>query len=637
MKEKTQLKELFGIRGNPFLDALESPIPFYIPGISFSCTATRCKRHPDDSTETVFLLRSADGLEAEYSCRVWNDTGTAEFSGKLRNTGSAVSPLCRGPLSLMACFDYPGEIRMRTITGGANLSDAVPSPAYHISDTTGPVSLHGGKWSGRSTEQEMPYAVFTDEQETAGFFVVLEWSGRWILGAMRKNGKMSVWAHPAGTNFRLTPGEEIDLPRVELGFFSGNLQDGGNALRRHFAKHIRRENVLPVFFNHYYAFSGKFDENDLKKEADFYASIGCEYFVVDGGWFVKGFRKGIGNWEEPDPEIFPSGLDHFADYVRSLGMKFGLWFEPEFAMADSSWAKQHPEYYMEAKGRFNDIYCIPYGTGLYRFHDPDARKFMLDFFIKTVKKYGIRWIRWDCNEGLSDFWDANESMDDVGKIHYLYITGLYRFLDDFRAACPEVHIETCAGGGNRMDAGLLRRADSAWMNDNVWVHSARSYQKSLNSFVPGYSNSIFRPWVPFETIPMEELYSRFAGALGFSERAKNFSEQAARKMKELVARYKQIRHLLLKDFYPLFMQNSLTEPDGWQFHDPETGEGIFCIFRCKSPESAVRVRLHALSAGKYEAEDISSGKKLKFEAETVVTVCLERVSDCALFHYHKMS
>ena len=108
-------------------------------------------------------------------------------------------------------------------------------------------------------------------------------------------------------------------------------------------------------------------------------------------------------------------------------------------------------------------------------------------------------------------------------------------------------------------------------------------------------------------------------------------------MKELVARYKQIRHLLLKDFYPLFMQNSLTEPDGWQFHDPETGEGIFCIFRCESPESAIRVKPRALSAGKYEAEDISSGKKLKFEAETVVTVCLERVSDCALFHYHKIS
>lgn len=188
-----------------------------------------------------------------------------------------------------------------------------------------------------------------------------------------------------------------------------------------------------------------------------------------------------------------------------------------------------------------------------------------------------------------------------------------------------------------MDAGMLRRADSAWMNDDVWVHSTRSFQKGLNSFVPGYSNSVFRPWIPFETIPMEELFSRFAGALGFAERAKNFSEQAAQKMKELVARYKRIRHLLLKDFYPLFLQNTLTEPDGWQFHDPESGEGIFCIFRCQSPESTIRFGLHALSAGKYKAEEISSGTELEFEAGTVLSVSLERKSDCALFHYHKIT
>ena len=634
MTENTTLKQLFGKTDNPFLNALDTPIPFLIPGIEFTCAGTKTVKCADSGTETIFRLRSETGLEADYICRVWDDT--VEISGKLRNAGSAVSPNCRGPISLYLSFDYSEPVRMRTISGGSNTSPAYPPPSYRIFDISGSINMYGGRTSGRSTETESPYLIVTDETEKSGFFVVLEWSGRWILGTTQKNGKFGIWAHPAGINFRLNPGEEIDLPRAELGFFRGNLQAGGNALRNHFVKHIRRETVLPVFFNHYYAFSEKFDENDLKKEADFYASIGSEYFVIDGGWFVKGFRNGIGNWEEPDPEIFPSGLESFADYVRSRGMKFGLWFEPEFAMLDSSWAKAYPEYYMKAKGRFNDISCSSYQTGLYKFNDPDARKFMLDFFIRTVKKYGIKWIRWDCNEGLSDFWDSNESLEDVGKIQYLYITGLYRFLDEFRAACPEVHIETCAGGGYRMDAGLLRRADSAWMSDNVSVHSVRCYQKNLNSFVPGYSNSIFRPWEPFEIIPMEELYSRFAGALGFSERAANFSAQAAEKMKLLVAEYKKIRHLLMKDFYPLFTPGTLREPDGWQFHDPETGEGIFCLFNCKSPEKTIPVSLKTLDSGIYEAEDISSGKTIRFCGTEIVNIVMEQPSDSILFHYQRI-
>ena len=201
----------------------------------------------------------------------------------------------------------------------------------------------------------------------------------------------------------------------------------------------------------------------------------------------------------------------------------------------------------------------------------------------------------------------------------------------------DARVETCAGGGNRMDPGLFRRADSAWMSDNVWIHTARSYQRNLNVFVPGYSNSLFRPWVPFETIPMDHLYSRFAGALGFSERAKNFSESAKEKMKIMVRKYKEIRHLLMKDYHRLFVPVTLAEPDGWQFHDPETKEGIFAVFRCDSPSEHIPVSLKFTDCGTYEAEDIATGKTFQFTGGKDIEIVLSQKSDAVLYHYYKIS
>ena len=645
MDSEITLKTLLKTGDNKFLKSLITQIPFFIPGMKFQCTETKTVKHPG-AVEIIFHLVSDSGIESDYSCLIWDDSCTVEFFGKMRNPGTTVTSSLRGPFAAYLKFKDPEnklfndvtQFRSRTIMGGSSVACYIPPVAYRISDVTGCVSMHGGKCYGNSTEQEIPCFIITDAEQTCGFYMILEWSGKWILESSRsKDSTFGVWAHPATTNFRLQPGEEIELPRAVLGFFDGNLDDGGNAMRRHFANHVRRDHVLPVFYNHYYAFAEKFDEKDLEREVDFYADLGCEYFVVDGDWHLNGFRNGIGNWDIPNPEIFPSGLEHFADYVRSRGMKFGLWFEPEFAMKDSSWVQKYPQYYMDAPGRVNQITCLPHQTKLYRFQDPAARKAWLDFMVKTVKQYGIEWIRWDCNEALSGFWDSNDTPEDVGKVHYQYITGLYTFLDEFRKVCPQVHIETCAGGGNRMDPGLFRRADSAWMSDNVWIHTARSYQRNLNVFVPGYSNSLFRPWVPFETIPMDHLYSRFAGALGFSERAKNFSESAKEKMKIMVRKYKEIRHLLMKDYHRLFVPVTLAEPDGWQFHDPETMEGIFAVFRCDSPSEHIPVSLKFTDCGTYEAEDIATGKTFQFTGGKDIEIVLSQKSDAVLYHYYKIS
>ena len=166
-----------------------------------------------------------------------------------------------------------------------------------------------------------------------GLFVALEWPCRWIFCCGCGPESASVLAHVAYTGFDLAPGESAPLPKVDLGFYSGDMAAGGNALRRHVANDIRRppkggSALPPVFYNHYYGFGGPEggpDSAKLRREAEVYAELGCEYFVVDAGWFKGGFRQGIGNWEIEAGEVFPEGMAAFADHVRSLGMKFGSW------------------------------------------------------------------------------------------------------------------------------------------------------------------------------------------------------------------------------------------------------------------------------------------------------------------------
>jgi len=262
--------------------------------------------------------------------------------------------------------------------------------------------------------------------------------------------------------------------------------------------------------------------------------------------------------------------------------------------------------------------------------------------VGMVNRCGIEWIRWDCNSNPGPFWDQNDPEGDYGKIQNAWCAGFLAVLDEFMERCPQVHIESCAGGGNRMDPGTLRRAHSAWMSDNAHYYPAvRRYQVGVNRFLPGYSNSVmifsditddrleFGPG----HVPWEAVFSKFAGAFGLSESASHFTEKGKEQLRRLIAYFKSVRHLLMKDFYPLFNPRSLAEYDGWEFYDPERGEGLFAVFRCKASENGVRFRLQGTDATKsYKAISFDGGS-LVFRGDSDVELDFPAMEDSTLFHF----
>jgi hypothetical protein len=614
----------------------------------------------DKSEWRVIFKHDKFGLEFQMLYEYYLNSNTLEISGKVTNQGSKIIEGVKGPFSLSLGFDLTkiGTPSMTSIYGGRDVSSSYPPPAYKITESDGARSLMGGVHGGRSSETEAPYVFFTDKDETCGFFYAFEWPGQWIFCNHEsvKNGRnmLSIFAHVACTEFDFNPGESLVIPKINLGFFKGDTFNGSNILRKHVVENIRRnvsEGTMlpPVFYNHWFGLGNDFNVEVLKKEADIYSELGVEYFTVDAGWHKNGFRNGIGNWETAAPEKFPNGMEEIADYVRSRGMKFGTWLELEFAMKNSDWGKTHPEWFYNSKGRRDLFYFKKtYEELLLKLDDEKVRMSVLEFLERTVERYGLEWIRWDINNSPAPFWEANESENQWGKIQLGYCDGLYSLLDDFMRKCPQVHIEACAGGGQRMDLGTLRRAHSLWMSDQAHAyHTVRRFQSGLNRILPGcYPNSVFL-WVSHEHerkqsleslrkegYPPVVLRSKMAGSLGFSEQSQFFTPEITKYLKQEIKNYKAQRHLLMKDYYPLFFPQSIRDFDGWQFYDPQNGDGFFMIFRCESPDSEVSINLRGLEKGKvYETTDVDSFAKETFHAESELKIKIPKSNGVAWYRY----
>ncbi len=633
------IRRFFKESRNPFVDALKDG-----PGFSFQSQKINLSGFPeqivvrsqDESVSgkkrlcRIVFAHPESGLEAEVAYEYFADTGVLEIEGRFFNRGSEVIRDVSGPFSLMVSFDLKdiGTPRMTTIYGGGPTDGCFPPPAYKLTETDGGRSLIGGRESGRSTDSVAPYAIVTDPEEQHGYFVAYEWPCRWILSA----GGTRLLVHVSYTGFDLAPGESVYMPKADIGFFDGDAVAGTNALRRHIVENVIRlipdvQKVPPVFYNTYWAASegtGIDNIDYLMQEARVYAELGVEYFVIDAGWFKDGFRKGIGNWEIEESRMFPEGMAKFADYVRSLGMKFGAWLEFEFAMKTSDWVKRHPDWFYFAEGKHNYFYGKrEFDDCLLKLDDADVRRQVLDFLLGWVDRYGIEWVRIDFNDGPSPFWEANEADNQWGRIQLGYGEGLLALLDRFMEKCPQVHIETCAGGGYRIDLGMMRRSHSVWMNDNSnTIFAIRRFKSGINRVLPGsHANSVFN-WATHEDrcpqsreslkkdgYPPVALRSHMGGSLGFAERTALFTPRIKAYLRNEIANYKKTRHLMMKDFYPIFKPQRLTDYDGWQFHDPEKDEGFFMAFRVESPENSATIKPGGLTPGRtYSMTDIDTGK-----------------------------
>lgn len=284
----------------------------------------------------------------------------------------------------------------------------------------------------------------------------------------------------------LLPGEVVLAPEEAYTgpWLYASHAHGTDALAARFHEHLRARpghprSPRPVVMNVWEAVYFDHDLDRLRELADLAAGVGVERFVLDDGWF--GGRRddtaGLGDWVVSD-EVWGDG--RFADLVRhvkGLGMEFGLWFEPEMVNLDSDLARRHPEWLLQVAGR------LPVEARNQQVLDlshPGAYEHVLASIVRVVHEHGVDFVKWDHNRDLVD---AGSTRTGRAGVHEQTLAA-YRLLDDVRARCPGLEIESCSSGGARVDLEILERTDRVWASDCIDAHERQQIQRWTAQLLP---------------------------------------------------------------------------------------------------------------------------------------------------------
>lgn len=514
------------------------------------------------------------GLAATWRVEHIDDSQSAvEYSWLFENKSTQPTKVISNVAALDLTLSDASQRQLVSSSGGLIgpfFDNSPPGFIVSTSSLAQPITLSAK--AGKSSNKDLPLWVIHDNASNTGKYVGVGWSGQWQADFQPVTGQNAsrLTVGMSGTNISLPVGQSIVSPSILVGNYQGNQQAGCNALRRiiddkYVAKLGNGKLAPPVSWNSWTKYGNAINETLLKSQIDASAGLGLEYFCIDAGWFNGEFQAGIGNWTV-DTAKFPNGLRPIGQYAAQKGMKLGLWFETDRAMPGTRLATEHPEWI----GADNQV----------KMEIPEARDWIFNAMCENIDQSGAKWIRYDCNgDDMLGSWNARDTADTQGLTQIRFLQGEYELLDRLRAKYPDMVIESCAGGGRRIDLETISRAQTFWKSDepgNLIV--TRSQETGGNYFLPGgLLNTNLTDASDKSTFNLNSL---FAGPLGFSCDWTALDAAGRERIQKAITDYKQVRHLLNKDYYPLFPQTFETSQwNGWEFYDPATGEGFLTVLR----------------------------------------------------------
>jgi alpha-galactosidase len=440
--------------------------------------------------------------------------------------------------------------------------------------------IHGGarvleSRRGTTGHQANPwFAISRDDSQsfsgpfTAGeehgevWFGALAWSGSWRftieqnqLDFVRVTGGFN----PFDFGYKLKPGEKLETPVFYAGYSNHGLGGASRLLHRFELAHILPQSPdpkpRPVIYNSWEATEFRVDEPGQVVLAEKAASIGVDRFVMDDGWFGqrKDDHAGLGDWYV-NPQKFPNGLKPLIDKVHALGMDFGLWVEPEMINPDSDLYRKHPDWVLNFPGRPRSESRNQLVLNLAR---PDVRDYIAGFLDKLLTEYDIAFLKWDYNRNWSEpGWDQ-VPVDEQKKVYVEFIRNLYFILAELRKKHPKVEIESCSGGGGRVDLGILRYTDEVWPSDNTDPFDRLSMQ---DGFSYAYPPQIMMAWVTDSphwangraTSLTYRMLSSMQGSLGIGANLNHWTAEDFATAKRLIAAYHSVQRTIVRgDLYRL--------------------------------------------------------------------------------------
>ena len=373
-------------------------------------------------------------------------------------------------------------------------------------------------------------------------------------------------------SYKLNSGEEFETPEVVIAYSSEGLGGMSRAFHDVYRNHLINPRFVkkprPIVINNWEGTYFNFTVDKLKAIADGVKGTGIDTFVLDDGWFGKrdNDTSGLGDWVVNEKKL-EGGLKSIIDHVHSLGMKFGLWFEPEMISEDSDLFGAHPDY---AIGVPNRPRCYSRNQYMLDLTRKDVRDYIVNAVNSVLKENEIDYVKWDYNRNVTESFSQGLDADRQSEFAYRYALGLYDICERIVNANPDVFFEGCAGGGGRFDPAMLHYFPQIWTSDDTDANERTLIQYGTSMVYPLSSMSCHVSQVPnHQTGRITEMKSRadiaHLGSTGYELDASYFTDEDRKLVKEQIEEYKK-------------MQSLVSEGDLYRVENPyESNFFGFCI------------------------------------------------------------
>ncbi|MFT4147025.1 MAG: alpha-galactosidase, partial [Mobilitalea sp.] len=329
---------------------------------------------------------------------------------------------------------------------------------------------------GCSSHQFNPFMALmrpdTNEDSGEVIGVSLIYSGDFLAQVEVDNFNVSrimIGIHPNEFRWKLKKNEKFVSPEAVMVYTEHGLNDMSQVFhklyRTRLSRGIWRDKERPILINNWEATYFNFTEEKILSIAEKAAEVGIELFVLDDGWFGKrnDCNSSLGDWFPNEAKI-PGGIKNLADKINQMGLKFGLWFEPEMVNEDSDLYREHPDWVLGDRRRY-----LSKARGQYvlDFSKEEVVKNIYGKMKKILSEAPIDYVKWDLNRSMTEVFSQGGNYDDQGKVRHNYILGVYSLFERLTNEFPHILFESCASGGARFDPGMLYYAPQAWASDDT--------------------------------------------------------------------------------------------------------------------------------------------------------------------------
>lgn len=575
----------------------------------------------EDQAETleVFMEDRGSGVQITLLYGVLPQRNIITRSACIKNGGNGKIYLEKAQA---ACLDWVG--------GDFDLISFYGRHAMERNMQRAPI-LHGaqviGSRRGTSSHQYNPMMIVAQRETTedAGgcYAMSFVYSGSFQGEAERdqfNQTRVLLGLSDELFSYPLEEGEVFYVPEVIMTYSGTGLatlsQNLHTCIRKHLCRGRYRDQVRPILLNSWEASYFDFDGESICRLAEQAAELGVEMLVMDDGWFGKrnDDYSGLGDWQVNEEKLGES-LGSLIGKINGLGLKFGIWFEPEAVNEDSNLYRSHPDWAFAVPGRSpvrarNQL--------VLDFSRKEVVDHIFDQVCDILDQGNIEYVKWDMNRSLADCFSRGTK--DQGRVSYDYVMGLYDFLERLTQRYPDILLEGCSGGGGRFDAGMLYYAPQIWCSDNsdavdrIRIQYGTSFGYPVStmgahvSAVPNHQNGRI---TPLQTRGITAM----TGAFGYELDPKKLSEEEKQEIREQIRVYRQYAPLIMNGRYYRLTNPFEQETGAWEVVSEDGSEVLVSavLLEVHGNMTVNYIRLKGLSENSLYREQ-KSGKIYAAEA-----------------------